>query len=245
MSDGATSRADSGDRRRILVVEDEDEIQILLGRILRSMGHEVESALGGAEAIEKIDANPPDLVLLDLIMPEVDGWEVLRHIRQRPNPPAVVVLTGRADYQTFARVVQQGASAYVIKPFRFPELVATCQKVLLASAARSYVIAERRRGLRRFLIVEVNVLSHDDKPVALGELLELSAGGARLELGVALVAGERVRLAFHLPGGVPLRLTGEIRWCDATTRGFTHGLAFVALSASDQDQLNTLLGLAV
>jgi DNA-binding response OmpR family regulator len=229
--------------RRILVVEDEPEIQILVNRILRSVGHEVESAGDGAEAITKVQARRPDLIVLDIVMPRVDGWAVLDYLREVPNPPPVILLTGRTDYETFARGVRAGASAYVVKPFRFHEFVATCQRVLLAaSEAGSQVMHERRRYPRRFLIVEVNVLSHDDKPIAMGELLELSAGGARLEIGLAMEIGERIRIAFHIPGGVPLHLAAEVRWNRPSSLGHIHGLEFVDLAPADVEQLGTLLG---
>jgi DNA-binding response OmpR family regulator len=229
--------------RRILVVEDEPEIQVLVNRILRSVGHEVDSAGDGAEAIAKVQARRPDLIVLDIVMPRVDGWAVLDHLRGLSSPPPVILLTGRTDYETFARGVRAGAAAYVVKPFRFHEFVATCQRVLLAaSEAGSQVLHERRRHPRRFLIVEVNVLAHDDKPIAMGELLELSASGARLEIGLAMEVGERIRIAFHIPGGVPLHLAAEVRWNRPSSLGHIHGLEFVDLSPSDQEQLGTLLG---
>jgi DNA-binding response OmpR family regulator len=232
-----------GERRhRILVVEDEEEILILVGRILRSAGHDIDTARDGGEALAKIESRRPDLVVLDLIMPGVDGWAVLAQLKARNNPPPVVLLTGRTDYETFARGVREGAVAYVVKPFRFHELVATCQRVLLAGAGlEAGAVPERRREPRRFLIVETNVLDHDDKPMATGQMLELSAGGARLELGLALDVGEHVRLAFHIPSGAPLHLEGEVRWHTETPRGHVHGIEFENLADEVRKLLGTLL----
>lgn len=236
-------KAPSAERaRRILVVEDEEEVQVLVARILRSMGHEVETVLDGRDALQLIEASRPDLVVLDLIIPGIDGWEVLRRLAEQPHPPPVVILTGRGDYDTFARGVRAGAMAYVVKPFRFHELVATCQRVLQAAAFRDRPGArERRREPRRFLIVEVDVLGRDDQPLTTGELLDLSLGGARLELAIGLAVGDAVRLAFHLPGAAPLRLTGEVRWRSETTRGYLHGLQFVGLADQDRSLLVALL----
>ena len=227
--------------KRILVVDDEEDVQVLVCRILRDVGYEVEAASDGGEAIEKIGQRKPDLLVLDLMMPGIDGWGVLEHLRKVPDAPPVVVVTARADYGSFARGVREGASAYVFKPFRFHELVATCQKVLLSGVRRT-VSEERRKKERRALMVDVKVLSKDRAPIALGELVNLGPGGAQIDLGVPLEVGDTVRIAFHSPaGGFPLSLDGEIRWRGAAPRGFSHGLVFGGISAEDQRALAELL----
>jgi len=229
--------------KRVLVVDDEEDVQVLVQRILRDVGFEVESAGDGSEAIAKMRAARPDLVVLDLMMPGVDGWGVLRHLRDVADPPPVVVMTARSDYGTFARGVKEGAAAYVFKPFRFHELVATCQRVLLAGGKKPEPIThERRRDQRRTLMVEVNVLSRDKHPIALGELVNLSHSGAQVDLGVPLQPGAHVRVAFHVPGGgVTLSLEGEVQWRQDAARGFAHGLAFRNLTPDDERQLQDLL----
>jgi|WetSurMetagenome_2_1015567.scaffolds.fasta_scaffold365736_2 DNA-binding response OmpR family regulator len=232
--------------RRILVVEDEEEVQVLVARLLSSVGHAVDTASDGQEALSKIETCRPDLIVLDLIMPGVDGWEVLRRVRAQPQAPPVVILTGRGDYATFARGVQEGAAAYVVKPFRFHELVATCQRVLLAAGApRREVAGERRSEPRRLLVAEVSVLGRDGQPVAAAALTELSPHGARLELAVALAKGETVRLAFQVRGDAPIELVGEVRWRADAPRGFVHGLAFRDLAEDARRQLMALLAPAV
>jgi CheY-like chemotaxis protein len=227
--------------KRILVVDDEEDVQVLVCRILRDVGYEVEAASDGGEAIEKIGQRKPDLLVLDLMMPGIDGWGVLEHLRKVSDAPPVVVVTARADYGSFARGVREGASAYVFKPFRFHELVATCQKVLLSGARRT-VSDERRKKERRALMVDVKVLSKDRAPIALGELVNLGPGGAQIDLGVPLEVGDTVRIAFHSPaGGFPLSLDGEIRWRGAAPRGFSHGLVFGGISPEDQRALAELL----
>ena len=228
--------------KRILVVDDEEDVQILIRRILSDAGYAVDSASDGQEALEKIDERRPDLVVLDLMMPGLDGWGVLENLRKRPDPPPVVVVTALADYQAFTRGVREGAAAYVCKPFHFAELVATCQKVLLASASRSQVAAELRREPRRRLMVEVQVLSQESRPMALGELVNLSMGGAQVDMGAALDLGERVRIAFTIPGSrLPLGLEGRVQWRLAAQKGFCHGLVFLSLSADQERYLRELL----
>lgn len=228
--------------KRILVVDDEEDVQVLVCRILKDVGYEVDSASDGGEAIEKMTAHRPDLLVLDLMMPGIDGWGVLEHLRRVPDAPPVVVVTARADYGSFARGVREGAAAYVFKPFRFHELVATCQKVLLSGVRRSAVADERRRSPRRALMVDVKVLSKERAPIALGELVNLGHGGAQVDLGVPLEVGDSVRIAFHGPaGGFPLSLDSQVKWRGTAPRGFAHGLAFQGLSADDERALIELL----
>jgi CheY-like chemotaxis protein len=231
--------------KRILVVDDEEDVRILVCRILRDLGYEVDAAADGAEALAKIAGERPDLIILDLMMPGVDGWSVLSELRRHSSPPPVVVMTALADYPTFARVVKEGASAYVCKPFRFHELVATCQGVLMAESTKASpptADEDRRRFTRRPLMVEVRVLSREMSPIALGELMNLSFGGAQVDLGVPLEKGAPIRVAFHVPGVMNrLTLQGQILWRGPSPRGFSHGLSFVNLSAEEDRQLSELL----
>lgn len=92
-------------------------------------------------------------------------------------------------------------------------------------------------------MVEVEVLTRERHPIALGELVNLSARGAQVDLGVPLDRGTRVRLAFHIRGTrIPLGLEGEVLWRGTAPRGFAHGLAFLNLLPDEQRQLDRLLG---
>jgi CheY-like chemotaxis protein len=128
MNDAA--RASRHARSRILVVDDEDDVRQLVARILQDADFEVEVAADGAEAIERLTTVAPDLVVLDIMMPGVDGWKVLGHIKDMEAPPTVLVLTGRADSDTLQRATREGAAAVVSKPFRFEELLARCQGLM-------------------------------------------------------------------------------------------------------------------
>ena len=79
---------------RILVVEDEEEIQVLVGRILHSVGHEVTAARDGEEGLERIAEERPDLMILDLFMPRMDGWGVIREMRPTSAAGPVVYAVG-------------------------------------------------------------------------------------------------------------------------------------------------------
>jgi CheY-like chemotaxis protein len=94
--------------KRILVVDDDEDVQVLVCRILRDAGFEVDSAHDGATALGGSPGRRPDLVVLDLMMPGIDGWGVLERMRDMPKPPPVVVLTARTDFGTFTRRVREG-----------------------------------------------------------------------------------------------------------------------------------------
>jgi DNA-binding response OmpR family regulator len=115
--------------RTILVVDDERNIVELARMYLRNEGFEIEAAYNGREALEKARALQPSLVLLDIMMPEVDGLEVMRVLRRETDIP-VVMLTARADDVDKVVGLELGADDYITKPFNPRELVARVKAVL-------------------------------------------------------------------------------------------------------------------
>jgi two-component system phosphate regulon response regulator PhoB len=111
--------------RRVLVVEDEPDLTELLTFNLQAGGYRVETANTGARALAEIDAFVPDVVLLDLMLPDMLGTEICRRIRAQPdrNQPAVIMLTAKGE--EIDRVVgfEVGADDYVVKPFSMRELL--------------------------------------------------------------------------------------------------------------------------
>jgi CheY-like chemotaxis protein len=189
-------------------------------------------------------ASRPDLVVLDLMMPVLDGWSVLDWLHARPDPPPVVVLTVRDDREAFARAVRKGAVAYLTKPFRFGDVLTTCRRVLqLHSRPQVPVAQERRREPRRLLLAAVTVYSRARHPMALGELVEISAGGVRVELGASLATGSMVFVGFH-GRGLSITLEGRVQWQQpAQGHRVAHGLAFLHLSADQEKLVADLLAL--
>src|SRR5262249_60844271 len=110
---GAVTEAASA--ARVLVVTHEEEVRVLLRRLLRSVGHEVTLAAGGTEALSALDEPSLRLVLLDLALPRRAAWPVLARAHAAPASPPVVALVGRADYRSFAQAVRDGAAACVFK----------------------------------------------------------------------------------------------------------------------------------
>ena len=230
---------------KLLVVDDEESVRSLICRILRDTGYDVESAIDGKDALEKIAARRPDLIVLDLMMPELDGWGVVDALRKQGGAPPVLMLTARSDYDTFARAVREGVTAFISKPFRLQELLSATRKVLDQAARKPEPVeSERRRETRRMLLAEVKVFSRDGAPIAMGELVNLSSGGAQLDIDAPLPPGERIRIAFHTPGAAgPLNLDCEVLWWrGSSSRRVGHGLVFRNLLPADVKHLGELLG---
>lgn len=108
---------------RILLVEDDPSIREVTALGLRAAGFTVETAADGVEALDRWRAGAPDLVLLDVMLPRIDGLEVCRAIRREATTP-IVMLTARADTIDVVVGLEAGADDYVRKPFEMPELVA-------------------------------------------------------------------------------------------------------------------------
>jgi DNA-binding response OmpR family regulator len=108
---------------RILVVDDDDDIRGLVQTLLERGGAEVKPARNGKDGLREFHSWRPDLVILDVSMPEMDGWNVLERIRDMSEVP-VLMLTARGDELERVRGLQAGADDYVVKPFGKQELVA-------------------------------------------------------------------------------------------------------------------------
>jgi DNA-binding response OmpR family regulator len=114
---------------RILIVEDEPSLRASIVYNLRRAGYEVVAAADGEQALAAWAAEPADLVLLDLMLPKVDGLEVCRRLRQSSSVP-IVILTARADEVDRVVGLEVGADDYVTKPFSMRELIARVKAIL-------------------------------------------------------------------------------------------------------------------
>jgi len=102
---------------KILVVDDDPEVRMATRDFLSSKGYEVVVAEGGREALRLLDASPPDVVLLDVAMPDLDGMETLKRIVATHPTMPVIMVTANADIEITSKVLQLGAADYVPKPF--------------------------------------------------------------------------------------------------------------------------------
>ncbi len=121
---------------RILLVDDELSIQRTVVPLLRSRGYEVDAAATGKEALSAVHAEPPDVVILDLGLPDMDGLEVCARIRSQSDVPIIVLSARGAEPQKVA-ALDQGADDYVTKPFGPEELLARVRAALRRALAAS------------------------------------------------------------------------------------------------------------
>jgi DNA-binding response OmpR family regulator len=113
----------------ILVVEDEVSIQEIISLYLRRAGYKVKAAGDGQQALEILDRQTFDLVILDIMLPNVDGWEITRQLRANGNIP-IIMLTARREESDRIAGLEMGADDYVIKPFSPQELVSRVRAVM-------------------------------------------------------------------------------------------------------------------
>ncbi|WP_432359116.1 response regulator transcription factor [Sporosarcina sp. UB5] len=118
---------------RLLVVDDEDRIRRLLNMYLSREGFEIDEAVDGAEAIEKALANHYDCILLDLMMPEKDGLEVLQELRDEKKMTPVILLTAKGEESDRVAGFETGADDYIVKPFSPREVVLRVKAILRRS----------------------------------------------------------------------------------------------------------------
>src|ERR1700694_3762938 len=115
--------------RRILVVDDDPMVATTIQRVLRPEGYDVDVALGGAAALDQARARRPDLVVLDMMMPGIDGLEVCRQLRANGSLP-ILMLTARSGTADRVRGLDIGADDCLAKPFAYAELLARVRALL-------------------------------------------------------------------------------------------------------------------
>ena len=132
-----------GTAARILVADDNADMRVYVARLLREQGWRVDTAANGRAALESARANPPDVVLTDVMMPELDGFELLQELRDDPRTRTVpvIVLSARAGEEARVEGMRLGADDYLVKPFNARELIAR----VAAQLRRAADLAEERR----------------------------------------------------------------------------------------------------
>ena len=169
---------DRSSEARLLVVDDEPSIRELLTASLRFAGFEVFPAADGAEALKLAEQHRPDLVVLDIMLPDLDGFTVTRKLRERGRDVPVVFLTARDDTSDKVTGLTVGGDDYVTKPFSLEELVARIRSILRRTGQ-----AAEDSGRLAFEDLE---LDEDTREVTRGgHLIELTATEYRLLLALA------------------------------------------------------------
>jgi two-component system response regulator MprA len=154
-------------RARVLVVEDDPRLAAFLDRALTRAGYRVELVSDGLTALAAAQAAPPDVVLLDVMLPELDGLEVARRLRANGGVP-ILMLTARDGVGDRVQGLDAGADDYLVKPFALEELLARLRALL---RGRALAVAEARRGVLSYADVR---LDQDTR--------EVTRGGRRVEL---------------------------------------------------------------
>lgn len=173
----------------MLIIDDDAKLVEAIKLYLKNAGYEVIAAADGLEGLQKMYAHRPDLIILDIMMPKMDGWEACRRIREVSDVP-IIMLTARGQEYEKVKGLKLGADDYVAKPFGLKELVARVEAVL--------------RRTRLPPPTEGAVLYADEELVIDSERWEVSRGGKPLEL----TATER-RLLFYLVENAGRVLTHE------------------------------------
>jgi two-component system, OmpR family, response regulator MprA len=188
---------------RVLVVEDDVEIADVLRRTLRQEGHEVRSAGDGVEALQLAEDFVPDLVILDLGLPKLDGVEVCRRLRAESDAP-ILILTARTETDDRVEGLDSGADDYLVKPFERKELLARMRALLRRRPPRgaaALAVADLR------LNPDTREVYRGDRPIELTnrefELLEYLMRNERLVVS-------RERLLEEVWGYDPMAMTNTI-----------------------------------
>jgi twitching motility two-component system response regulator PilG len=125
-------------RKKILIVDDEESLLKLASLLLSSRGYKVEGVLDGKTALDSMAIDKPDLVLLDIMMPGLNGFEVCERIKndQTTQHIPVIMLTAKKSSEDMSRAEQLGADQYITKPFRSAYLLETIQQALAGTMPR-------------------------------------------------------------------------------------------------------------
>jgi two-component system KDP operon response regulator KdpE len=172
---------------RILLVDDEISIQRAMAPLLRSRGYDVIVAGSGREALDAFERERPDLVILDLALPDIDGVEVCRRVRDRAETP-ILILSARGDEKDKVAALDLGADDYVTKPFGPEELMARVRVAL----RRSFGSGQLPRGLLRRGELSIDF---DRRRVCRGDL-EIRLTPKEFEL-LALLVSHSGRVMTH------------------------------------------------
>jgi DNA-binding response OmpR family regulator len=193
----------------VLVVDDDTDTREILRVALATSGYRVVAVGGATEALVVLESQHPDLVLLDLVMPEVDGWWVVQHVAAMPSPPPIIVLSGVARLPP-PTTLRPWLAGYMLKPFHVGRLLRACEHALKGHAAGAAV--STRSGTRYTFLSDATLQRVSGERYE-GQLHEVSRGGFRVDVATDLQVGEDVRLSVRVPWE-PERIpfTGRVRW---------------------------------
>ncbi len=157
----------------IHLIDDEPIIHDVLGQLLTAEGYEVESSMSGEEALEKVPTHTADVILLDLLMPNIDGIQTLRRIKEMDPAAAVIIITAYGSVETAIAALKAGALDYVQKPFKHDELLMTIERA--AERRRLYEENIRLKNDLRRVFSFSNIIGKSEIMKSVFELIKAAA----------------------------------------------------------------------
>lgn len=115
---------------KILIVDDSSFSRKIINNICTKHGYQTEQAVDGLDALDKIPNYQPDCILLDLLMPNMDGFAVIKHLRQQKNEVPIIVLSADIQTSTYDECMQQGATEFINKPPQEAKIISTLERIL-------------------------------------------------------------------------------------------------------------------
>ncbi|MEO7041055.1 MAG: response regulator [Gemmatimonadaceae bacterium] len=187
---------------RVLIAEDEEHLGAILEHFLRGRGYTVTMCRDGRAALTELHAVPYDVALIDIVMPQMDGLEVLRHLQNEPAPPEVIIITGNGTIDTAITAIKLGAYDYISKPYRMAEI-----DVMVRRAWEKRELGKANVMLRSRSHPLPSVMSSRNTMMA--NVLDTVAEIARTDVPV-IIQGERGSGKSHLARYIHA-LSGRVR----------------------------------
>ncbi len=181
---------------RILIVDDDLQICETLAEILSDEGFEVEYVLSGEEALQKIDSESYDVVITDLLMPKVDGMEILTHVKRVKPKTQVIMITAFATIENAVEAMKRGASDYIAKPFKINEIQSSIKRVLEEAKFREEFLSTPR-DVEVELETTLKVLANPIRRNAL-KIIEAEGRASFSRILSRINIDDPTKLSFHL-----------------------------------------------
>jgi CheY-like chemotaxis protein len=207
--------------RKILVVDDQDAVRAVLETAFTEAGARVWCAASGPEAFAMLQRVAPELILLDLVMPQMSGWQVLETLRANAQLAKIPVVleTSAQDFDSFDHARKRGVAAFISKPFLLDDVIETCRRILDGARPLQGMPAQGDAP------PSVEARDSSGQLLATGGLLDMGGQGAQVDLDCALPLSGILSFTIYSPDGT-LRKNAEVRWVARTGDRFQHGLRF-------------------
>ncbi len=203
--------------KKVLIVDDEKNIVDIIAFNLKREGYEVIKAFNGEEGVEKTFSEEPDLILLDIMMPKLDGYEACKKIREKKNTP-IIMLTARAEEVDKVLGLELGADDYVTKPFGVRELMARVKANLRKVSVREEEKQPASSGENELKLGELTINAERYEVRKRGQVLELTLREFELLRFLATQKGQIFSRETLLEKVWGYEYFGDVRTVDVTVR---------------------------